>query len=182
MNYGKSPASREAGRGLFLPLFLFLVSAVVSLPGISQSAASAISASQNFYDYEFISPGVRDRLTGQAVVWMLDRSKYKIGINAERAGFAVPGSVWEFFNASLLIEKPLLRGVSIGVGTGFVKAFSNGASAMLSHVNDIYGRVQLLKIGNASVGTFVAARWVNPTPFGTAVRVVKSGIEVGFGR
>lgn len=182
MHYEKSPASRKAGRGLFLALFFLLVP-VVSFSLVSQTACASLSVSQGFYDLQLATPGELDRVTGQALTWMMDRDKYGIGVNVESAKAEVLGGAirLELLNTMFVIEKPVVQGVFVGAGLGVVRWFANGTMVMLCNNFDVYGRVHLVKIGNASVGTFLTIRYMSPTPIGN-IRVMKSGIEVGLGR
>jgi len=183
MKFGKSPASRKTHRGLSMALFLLSAIPFCVFVSVPRPASASVSVSQGFYDYQSPVSGV-SRLTGQAVSWMQDRDTYSVGINLERAGFVdAAGAVrCAFYNVSLLLEKPVVKGIMVGGGIGFVRSYFNGTAFALSQINDIYGRVQLLQIGGASVGTFIAVRWLNPTPLGTTIRVFKSGLEVRFGK
>jgi len=177
----KPPVSRLRDGG-FLRLYTSaVVAAILSFFGPSVAdAATTVSVEKNYYSYTDIVAGQAPRLTAQGATVSLEDGGFNKAVHLEWGGFAGPARTMHMVNMSIALEKPMTANTLVGVGVGFAQCDFSGPFAvptMKSFVGDLYGKVKLIKFGNSSLGSFVSARLVNPTPFGDTL-VYKFGLEI----
>ena len=179
MMYWKPPVSRMRDGG-FLRLYTLAVFAAI-LSFVSPSNAGAVttvSVEKNYYDYLYTAGAFASRLSGQGATISFQDGAFNKAVHVEWGGFDTPIFSLNMFNIGIALEKPVMTNTLLGIGIGFVQCDYVGGP-MKSLIGDVYGKVKIIKVGNNSLGSFVAVRMVHPTPFGQTM-VIKGGLEISI--
>lgn len=156
-----------------------VVGLVASLISAGASAVTTYSVEKNYYDYVYDIGGTASRLSGVGATMSFGDGPFNKAVHLEWGGFDNGFNAMNMVNFGIALEKPVTMDTLVGMGLGFVHCDFNVGAPMKSVVLDLYGKVRILKFGNNSLGSFLAARVVNPTPFGDTV-VYKFGLEVSL--
>ena len=161
-------------KSMVVGMLVFFISA-------NAGAVTTFSVEKSFYDYVYTAFGPLSRLTSQGGTISFEDRGFNKAIHLEWGGFDNGFNAMRMVNFGIALEKPITMETLIGIGLGFVHCDVNLGAPVKAVVLDAYGKVKLLKFGNGSLGSFIGARVVNPTPFGTSV-VYKIGLDVSLFR